>query len=1271
MKKLLLGLLGLFALVLCLNSCKENKHPAVSIPESRLWEIQQSEDKSQLTIHEAGKSQALLVHKLQPDQRPFIHTLKLGSTEIFQGKNQSNTQEGLFWGFSKLNDRNYLKESGPQYWKKVSSEIVQAKGKEVSWKCVYDYLDEKGQAILRGTQKWSLEEKAGKMMLGFEWEGEAMEALEIGSSEIDGLFLSSNPAHGHIVNAVRQRNELANGKRAMWIDLGLQEEKEQAVHIALLDHPANAGFPQVWAVADHGVGTANMSKGTKKMNKGESLLYQHQVLLYPGKLDDVAMTEDWKNFIGDNGMYAGAVMWNIAREEGRNAKFLTAQEAVDEMTIKEGYQVNAWASEPMITQPMAFCWDDKGRLWVAENRDYEDRKSGFSNYGNSRILIIEDTDHDGIADSKKVFLEGIPFPSAIAVGFDGLYLGAPPNLLFIPDANKDDVADMEDVKVLRTGWGIRDRHETLNSLHWGPDGWLYGLEGFATPSKIRKPVGKGKLYKHKEPFPADLLEAEGVDIDGGVWRYHPTKDIFEVVSHGFSNPWGVDYDSKGQMFISACVIPHMFHIIPGGIFHRQGGQHFNPYVYQDIRTIVDHRHRSAHGGARIYQSDAFPRDQKGLLFMANIHEHGVLTDKLTPKGSGFVASHGEDFMMANNAQWIGFSMEIGPDGNVYVLDWHDADICGNSVQNKETGRIFRISPEKSRAREWEGRYGDLEQLNDEQLADLQLSESDWHARRARVILQHRASKGEISKEALHKLRDMYHKNSLEDLRLRAMWTLHVIQGFEADDLEEALNDKDEYVRAWAIQLLCEDKNPEEKYLKRFEEMAEVDLSAVVRLYLASAMQRIPAKNTWNLAEALLSRDIDIEDHNIPLMTWFGLEAVLMDDVDRALKLARGSQNPLLSEFIVRRLSDGDETEEVVASLSMDSPNKMAMLQGLQKALDGRVDVEEPQNWAAVYEGLKSHEEYADQAQDIARLFGSAEAAKSFFTTLQDKGAPIADRRKAINGLAKQKWPELLPALPALLEEEALRVEAIRAAGQYNQYQLGLKLLSLYDSFSTEEKTAAIQTLSARKTYANLLTKALKEKEIPRKDIPAYTARQLRRVLGNGFVEVWGPIDQLASNTESEIARYKSMLTNQVLAAASSNNGQKLFQANCGACHILSGEGGNIGPDLTGANRKDIDYLLYNILDPSGDIQDSYKMLVVTSRDGRTYLGNRASENEKQLVLRIVGEEEVIINKSDIQSREGTEVSLMPQALLQPLSDKEVADLMSYLMTAEAEGEAAH
>ncbi len=461
----------------------------------------------------------------------------------------------------------------------------------------------------------------------------------------------------------------------------------------------------------------------------------------------------------------------------------------------------------------------------------------------------------------------------------------------MPDRNNDDRADTADIEVRLTGWGIRDRHEVLNSLHWGPDGWLYGLQGFATPSKIRKPAGKGRLYKAGEPFPEDILSGEGVDIDGGVWRYHPTKDRFEVVAHGFSNPWGIDYDAKGQLVMSACVIPHLWHVVPGGIYQRQGGRHFNPYVYSDIQTIADHRHRSAHGGARVYQSDAFPTSQQGRVFMANIHEHAVLSDVLERKGSGFTARHGEDFVMANNAQWVGFSVEIGPDGALYVLDWHDADICGADVLHHETGRIFRIAPTESRAADWPGRYSDLRTMSDAELVALQTSRSDWHARRARVILQGRAARGTLATATRAELLRMFKNDINPDWRLRAMWALHVTGGWTADELIAALSDRDEHIRAWAIQLLCEDGTPAPKAIEMFGRMARDERSAVVRLYLAAALQRLDHAARWNIASALLTHAEDAADQNLPTMIWLGVEPLVAGNPALALGPRQQRQHP--------------------------------------------------------------------------------------------------------------------------------------------------------------------------------------------------------------------------------------------------------------------------------------------------------------------------------------------------------------------------------------------
>lgn len=1244
----------------------------VAPAEPTLLSARQDDSTGTILVFRAGEETPLLTQHARPDFRPFMHPIVAPDgrgvfTEYSPGHHPHQT--GLYWGFTRVNGRDYFHHPGGDYWRCVSADVLETEGPVVRWRTVYDLLDENGTAVLTETQTWSMREENGRYLLELEWQGEARTDVTIGEYDYGGLFLRMpwrEGIEGGVVNAARQRNEAAEGERAMWLDVGMQVDgRDDMAHVAIFDHPENGGFPQPWRVdGQFGVGPVRARLGDWTIARGETEVIRHQLVFYTGTLSDIELHAMWETYSGNEGQYSTASLWEIAQEEGRQAAFQTPDEAAEAMTMIDGFKANAWAGEPMITQPMAFAWDDRGRLWVAENRDYESRGTGFSNSGDSRILILEDTDRDGVADSRKVFLEGIPFPAAIAVGFDGLFLGAPPHLLFVPDKNHDDVADREDIEILLTGWGIRDRHETINSLHWGPDGWLYGLEGFATPSKIRKPTGEERLYAHGDPFPEDILEGEGIEINGGVWRYHPTKDRFEVVAHGFSNPWGIDYDAKGQLFITACVIPHVFHVIPGGIYQRQGGQHFNPYVYSDIGTIVDHRHQSAHGGARIYQSDAFPEEHRGRLFMANIHEHAILSDVLERSGSGFVARHGDDFLAANNAQWIGFSVEVGPDGALYVLDWHDADICGKDVLDKDTGRIFRIAPEKSQAEEWEGRYADLGSMSDVQLAALQLSKSDWHARRARVILQYRSTQRPIDGAAEDQLRALFDSHEDPDLRLRGMWALHVTGLLSTERLLEALKDTDEYVRAWAVQLLTEDYQPGATALAEFARMARSDRSPVVRKYLAAALQRVEHEARWSIVEGLLARGEDADDHNIPKLIWVGLEPLVASDPERALDLAGASAIPMVTEFIARRAVDADALEPLMAALGKHIHARSHLLRGMRDGLQGRQSLEEPAGWARIYSQLLADEAAAPLALEVAQRFGNADAAQQLLASLKDTSTPIDLRRRALMSLAEQQRKELISELPPLLDNPQLRIEAIQAVAAFDHEPLGLMLLDRYDGLSTAEKRHVIRALASRPVYGWLLTEALKTGTISRRDVPAEVAQQMRRVVGSGFVEVWGPIDEPVSNKAAEYAKYRALLTPRAIARANAANGRKVFQHTCGSCHKMYGEGGTVGPDLTGSNRADLDYILSNILNPSEVIQDDYKMVTLTMRDGRTYIGNIAAENDRQLTLRVTGQDPVVLSKSEIQSREVSDLSLMPEGLLGTLTDAEVLDLIAYLRTLE-------
>ncbi|WP_194974291.1 PVC-type heme-binding CxxCH protein [Aquiflexum lacus] len=1264
----------LSGILFLLFSCSGNQS-GVSENESEkdgptlLTLIHQEKDGA-ISIHRKGENEPILVQNAKEGFRPYIHPIiapdgKGILTEYSPGHHKHQT--GLYWGLTRVNGRDYFHNPQEDYWKKVALNVIEIEGDEVKWQTVYQLLNEKGEALMLETQNWSLREEEGKYFLDLEWKGEAIEPITIGQYDYGSLFIRmpwKEGIKGEIVNAARQKNENAEGQPSMWVNVGMQVDgRDDFANIAVFDHPENRGYPNKWRVDGQlGLGPAFTKDGDWVIEKGKTETIKLQLMVYTGEVNDIKLTEAWGDFSGRKGMYNTTELWGLAQREGRDAKFLNPQEAVEAMTIKPGYQVNVWASEPMMTQPMAFCWDDRGRLWIAENKDYESRGHGFSNSGDSRILILEDTNGDGVADSRKVFMEGLAFPAAIAVGFDGLYVGAPPNLLFVPDKDQDDKADLEDIEILLTGWGIRDRHETLNSLHWGPDGWLYGLQGFATPSKIRKPNGDAKLYYHKDPFPEDLLEKDGVDINGGVWRYHPVKDRFEVVAHGFSNPWGIDYDAKGQLLMTACVIPHLWHVIPGGIYHRQGGQHFNPYVYEDIKTIADHSHRSAHGGARVYQSDAFPEEEQGRIFMANIHEHAVLSDILLPKGSGYEGKHGDDFMLANNAQWVGFSMEIGPDGGLYVLDWHDADICGQEVLNEETGRIFRIMPEKSLALDFEGRYSDLNKMSDKQLISLQTNKSDWHARRARGILHKRAVKGELEENTIKGLKYLYQNDKNPDWRLRAMWSLHQVGGFNENELLDALSDKDPHIRAWAIQLLCEDLNPSTTALAKFRKMADEDTSPVVRLYLATALQRIPSKDKLLVAANLLHHSEDANDHNLPKIIWYGIESLITENVDNFLELSTQSKIPFVTQNIARRSVDGDEIEKLVAFIGEGGPNTELLMSGMLSGMEGRTDLKIPSNWKGVAEKMqKSDGNKAALALEISSLFGDTEATQRAFTILKDKKQPLDQRQKALQTLTAQQRSGLISELPGLIGEPAMRKEAIRSIAAFDNESLGRLLLEKYPTFDAEEKQVAMQTLSSRSRYGNMLTREIKDKRIAKAEVPVSVARQLLRVVGSGIIEVWGPIEQVPSD-KAAYDKYRGILQPSAIASANIKSGKMVFNQVCGSCHKMFGEGGEMGPDLTGSNRSDVEYILLNVIEPSAEIQDDYKMVVINTRDGRTYSGNIIGENQRQITLRVVGQEPVIINKSSIQSKDVTEVSMMPPGLFENLTEKEIVDLMGYLRT---------
>ena len=988
------------------------------------------------------------------------------------------------------------------------------------------------------------------------------------------------------------------------------------------------------------------------------------------------------------------------------AEGLSPQEAVARMTVPDGFKAQLSAGEPLVHQPVAFTIDRRGRLWVAEAYTYPKRADDGE--GKDKIVILEDTDGDGTFEKRKVFIENLNLISGLELGFGGVWVGAAPYLMFIPDENEDDIPDSaaqqvsssplafpKDVpagaKVLLDGFGWQDTHETLNSFIWGPDGWLYGCHGVFTHSKVGVP---GTPDAERQPFNA------------GVWRYHPIKHKFEVFAHGTSNPWGVDFNDRGQAFITACVIPHLWHMIQGGRYHRQGGQHFNPHTYDDIKTIADHLHYvgnlrdhawwghepkapsdtlaagggHAHCGAMIYLGDNWPTKYRNQIYMHNVHGNRINECALEQVGSGYVGHRAPDTMLANDHWFRGINLKYGPDGSVYLIDWYDKNACHRmnpEIWDRTNGRIYNISYGNKPGNSSSNVTASLAKLNSgraEDLVELLTHPNEWFVRMSRRRLEELSAKPAASTtSASQALKTQFQAASSIEQKLRTLWTLHSIGQADSEWLFPLLSvtgEGSEYLRAWAIQLELEDRSVSERVLNRLAEMAKNDPSPVVRLYLASALQRLPESQRWSISEGLLSHASDATDHNLPLVIWYGVEPLVEADPQRAIKLAQSSKIDLVSRYIVRRASAATASlEQVVQWLSNEKnlETQRKILEELRQAFEGRVNVPQPNAWIVAYEALSKHSDEAirQHVDQVAIAFGDKRILPRMRSVLSDTKAPLEKRQVALNLLVKGRDPDAVPVFLAVLSDADLRGAALRALGAYDDSKVPPAILSKYADLTDSEKRDAINTLVGRPVFAAKLFDAIEKGGVPRTDVHAYHVQQLLgfkdEALSKRITSVWGEIRATATDKMEVIAKHKASLPASRIRLADLSNGRRLFVKSCGSCHVLFGEGGKIGPDITGSNRANLDYLLENILDPSAIVGKDYRMTVIETKDGRVVSGLLQKETDSAVTLRTINDS-VIIAKSDIEERKLSELSLMPEGQLNQLMPDEQRDLLAYLMT---------
>ncbi|QDT10174.1 PVC-type heme-binding CxxCH protein [Stieleria marina] len=954
---------------------------------------------------------------------------------------------------------------------------------------------------------------------------------------------------------------------------------------------------------------------------------------------------------------------------------LRAQQAATEMKVPDGFHVTVGASEPAVKQPIAMALDDRGRVWIAEAYEYPVRAKGDT--GRDRILIFEDTNGDGSLDSRKVFAEGLNLVSGLEVGFGGVWVGAAPYLMFIPDKDGDDVPDGEP-EILLDGWGLQDTHETLNAFIWGPDGWLYGCHGVFTHSRVGKP---------------GTPDADRIPLNCCVWRYHPTRHEFDVFANGTSNPWGVDFNDHGQAFITACVIPHLYHIIQGARYQRQGGRHFNPHTYRDIVTIADHLHYlgatphggnsksnsagggHAHAGAMIYLGDRWPQKYRDQIFMNNIHGQRLNVDILKPNGSGYVGSHGPDFLLArDNASQI-LNLRYGPDGNAWMIDWYDMQACHHgktSLHDRTNGRIYKIS------------YGDqgfaaptvdLAKASDLQLAEMVLHPNDWYVRHSRRVLQERAAKRPIDAAAITRLTQVAISHDDDTRRLRAAWALHVTKSLHKNLSTKLCDDASAYVRGWAVQLAMETAGdqPSANQLAKFASMAATDPSPIVRLYLTSATQKLPPESRWNLLKSLTSHAQDATDHNLPLMYWYAAEPLAEVDPFRALALAMsaGERIPLLREFMLRRIGSGgsESSLEVLVKGLGDAATpalKLTYLKAIRTALQGQRKVEAPPIWSDVSKSLLASEnsEVRLQSTALGVTFGDPAAMQTMRSQIVDPSGSIAARTTALQSLLDANDRRLVPTLTRLLADAApLREAAIRGLAQFDDASVAPSLLAAYSGLTPDQRRIALGTLCSRPGPASTLLDAIEAKKIPGADLTADLVMQLQflndKQVNAKLKRVWGAARESAGDKLKLIAEYKSLIESTDHPQAELETGRAVFANTCMKCHTLYGVGFKVGPDLTGSNRANLDYLLSNIVDPSSVMAKEYQPTVLLTEDGRIVSGLVKAEDKNSVSIQTT-DALVVVPIDEIDDRRLGDKSMMPDDQLKQFTPHQVRSLVAYL-----------
>jgi putative membrane-bound dehydrogenase-like protein len=989
--------------------------------------------------------------------------------------------------------------------------------------------------------------------------------------------------------------------------------------------------------------------------------------------------------------YPAGKQWGTTGEPiTKMQKPLDPEESQKHLVTPVGFEARLFAADPDIRRPICMNWDERGRLWIAETVDYPNNRQPAGK-GHDRIVICEDTKGTGRADKFTIFADKLSIPTGFTFSRGGVIVVQAPHTLFLKDTNGDGVADER--RVLFTGWGTSDTHAGPSNLHYGPDNWIYGIVGYAGFDGV---VG-GEHHRFGQGF----------------FRFRPDGSKLEFLRSTNNNSWGVGFSEEGILFGSTANGNPSVHLpIPNRYYERvrgwsatvlrgiAGNAPIHP-ITDNVRQVDFHGHFTAGAGHALYTARTYPRQYwNRTAFVAEPTGHLLATFVIQPVGASFRSRNAWN-LLASDDEWTAPTMaEVGPDGNVWVIDWYNYIVQHNPtppgfktgkgnayethLRDKKHGRVYRVVWKAARP----APPLSLQDASPEKLVQTLRHDNLLWRRHAQRLLVERG-KLDVVPALLMLVRDpAMDEIGLNVGAIHALWTLHGLGALDGSQPEAtaaavaALRHKSVGVRRNTA-LVLPAAEASIKALLAAELLRDPHPQPRLAAYLALADLPPSRAAAEALGSALTENDILLSD---PWLRDAATSAAARHDAYflRALTMWHWRELPRgfvigLIERVAEHHARGAPVKTVGSLLEAIpgavEPVQAAILAGLARGWprDRPPDLSGRAEQALIQLAQRAPLAARGQLIMLTQRWGSkalakytADVAASLLATVQEEKASNADRIAAAGQLIALRSGDAAPAAQ-LLELVTPRTSPelarglLEAVGRSEAAAVAPALVKRLPSLTPGVRPAAVRVLLARAAWTEALLDALEKGQVPLTELsldqkqglaahPSATlAERAKRILARG--------GGLPSPDRQKVIDELMPLTKRTGDAAA---GRLVFKNQCAKCHTHGGEGAKVGPDLTGMAVHPKDHLLVEIMDPSRSVEGNYRQYVVTTKAGLVLSGLLASESKTAIEILDAEAKKHTILREDVEEIQATPKSLMPEGFEKQLSAADLVNLLEFL-----------